>query len=94
MLDLAPTTLALAGVRIPQQYEGQSLVEARPRPARFATEQGRRWVGLRDGRWKLIVDEDTGRAQLYDLDVDPGERNDLAGARPDVVERYRACVGP
>ena len=81
-------------VRIPQQYEGQSLVEARPRPARFSTEQGRRWVGLRDGRWKLIVDEDTGRAQLYDLEVDPGERNDSAGARPDVVERYRACVGP
>ena len=81
-------------LRVPLQYEGQSLLDARPRPARFSTEQGRRWAGLRDGRWKLIVDEDSGRPQLYDLEVDPGERTDLAGARPDVVDRYRACVGP
>ena len=93
LLDLAPTTLALVGARAPSQYEGQSLLDARPRPARFSTEQGRRWAGLRDGRWKLIVDEESGRAQLYDLETDPGERVDLAGARPDVVDRYRPCVG-
>ena len=61
LLDLAPTTLALAGLRVPLQYEGQSLLEAQPKLARFSTEQGRRWVGLRDGRWKLILDEDSGR---------------------------------
>ncbi|MEO5768648.1 MAG: sulfatase [Polyangia bacterium] len=93
LLDLAPTTLALAGITAPQEYEGQSLLDPRPRPARFATEQGRRWAGLRDGNWKVIIDEETGRAQLYDLKGDPGERDDLAGGRQDVVERYRRCVG-
>jgi len=93
LLDLAPTTLALAGARVPQQYEGQSLLAAHPRPARFATEQGRRWAGLRDGDWKLIVDDESGRAQLYDLAADPGERKDLSGARPEIVERYRGCLG-
>ncbi len=92
LLDVAPTTLALAGVRVPLQYEGQSLLGARPRPARFSTEQGRRWVGLRDGDWKLIVDEDSGRPQLYDLASDPGERFDQAAARADTVARYRGCL--
>jgi hypothetical protein len=45
---------------VPLQYEGQSLLEAQAKLARFSTEQGRRWVGLRDGRWKLILDEDSG----------------------------------
>ncbi len=92
LLDLAPTTLALAGLRPPLQYEGQSLLDARPRPARFSTEQGRRWAGLRDGRWKLILDEESGRPQLYDLESDPAERSDLAAARADVVTRYRGCL--
>ena len=80
-------------MRVPLQYEGQSLLDARPRPARFSTEQGRRWVGLRDGRWKLMLDEDSGRPQLYDLESDPGERADQAAARRDVVDRYRGCLG-
>ena len=92
LLDLAPTTLALAGLRVPLQYEGQSLLEAQPKLARFSTEQGRRWVGLRDGRWKLILDEDSGRPQLYDLEGDPGERADQSTARGDVVDRYRGCL--
>ena len=75
LLDVAPTTLALAGLRVPLQYEGRSLLEAPPRPARFSTEQGRRWAGMRDGRWKLIVDEESGRPQLYDLASDPGSRS-------------------
>ena len=93
LLDLAPTTLALAALRVPEQYEGQSLLAAAPRIARFATEQGRRWAGVRDERWKVIVDEESGRAQLYDVEADPGEKRDLAGERPGIVERYRGCVG-
>jgi arylsulfatase A-like enzyme len=39
-------------------------------------------------RWKLIVDVsgDQPVHQLYDREEDPGELNDLAAARPDVVE--------
>ena len=32
LLDLAPTTLALAGLRVPRQYEGRSLLDARAAP--------------------------------------------------------------
>ena len=37
---------------------------------------------LRLGRWKLRRDDVAGRDELYDLDADPGERNDLAAREP------------
>lgn len=95
LIDLAPTTLTLAGLRIPGQYQGRPLVgpgRAVPRIVRFATEQGTRRVGLRDGRWKMILDEDSGRAQLFDLAADSEERADVSAAHPDRLRRYRACL--
>jgi arylsulfatase A-like enzyme len=90
-LDLAPTTLALAGLPAPAVYEGRSALDPAPRVARFHTAQAMRRAGLVDGQWKLLTDE-TGRAQLYDLAGDPDERHDLAAAHPDRVARYAACL--
>lgn len=92
LIDVAPTTLALAGIPIPRQYEGRSLLDQPARVVRFATEQAVRRVGLRDGRWKFIWDEDSRRAQLFDLEADPEEERDLAPDKADLVERYRDCV--
>jgi arylsulfatase A len=44
----------------------------------------------RSGRWKLVVD--AGQSLLFDLAVDPGERTDLAGRRPDLVASLKAMV--
>ena len=38
-------------------------------------------------RFKLIRDEASGAIELYDLDADPGEQNDLAAEQPARVER-------
>ena len=43
--------------------------------------------GYRKGPWKLI---DSEMPQLYNLEDDPGERNNLAEERPDKVEELRA----
>jgi arylsulfatase A-like enzyme len=91
-IDLAPTTLALAGRTIPTEHEGHSLLEGPPRVVRFFTEQGVRRAGLRDDGWKLILDLDSKRTQLFDLQADPEERRDLSTAHPDVVARYRGCL--
>ena len=39
-----------------------------------------------EGRFKLI-DDGLGAPRLFDLDADPGERADLAAAKPEVVRR-------
>jgi arylsulfatase A-like enzyme len=46
--------------------------------------------GLRDGKWKYIADIRTGRAELYNLERDPGERLNQAAAEPARVEQYGA----
>jgi lipoteichoic acid synthase len=92
LIDLAPTTLALTGLPVPDGYAGRSLLTTPARVAPFFTEQAVRRAGLRDGRWKLILDEESGRAQLFDLDLDPAERDDRSAAQPEHVRRYRACL--
>jgi arylsulfatase A-like enzyme len=44
-------------------------------------------VGVRDGRWKLIVDHTRGLSFLYDLEADPGETTDLSDEEPEVLAR-------
>lgn len=97
LIDLTPTTLALAGLAFPPDlYQGRSLlVPGAPRVTRFFTEQGVRRLALRDGRWKIIADADSGATEIYDLLVDPAERVSR-GADPAaaaVVRRYRSCLG-
>ena len=56
---------------------------------------------VRDTRWKLRL-TNHGRTgvpagqlpvpELYDLDVDPGERFDVSAEHPDIVARLRARI--
>ncbi len=46
-------------------------------------------LSMREGDWKLLLMEDGGRAQLYDLAKDPGETQNLAAQHPAVVERLK-----
>ena len=56
--------------------------ESRPVVSHWPQEQ---LYSLMRGEWKLVRDHDHGRSELYDLGVDPGERIDRAGDRPDVL---------
>lgn len=47
-------------------------------------------VAIREGHWKLLVNADGTRAELYDLDTDAKETTNLAGREPDIV---RTLVG-
>ncbi len=90
LADVAPTLLGLVGVEVPAQMTGYDLLgdEVRPeavsqnkhRPVRYA---------VVSGRWKLIHDDTTGRALLYDLSTDPGELTDVARQHPAEVARLR-----
>jgi hypothetical protein len=89
LVDTAPTILDLLGLPIPRAYQGRSLLEGRSHLALFCTDYSLGLLGLRDGRWKLIHDLDSGRSRLFDLVADPDERRDLSGSYPDRVSAYR-----
>ncbi len=92
LVDLAPTTLALAGLPGSADHEGSSALDAQPRVARFFTEQASRRAGLVDGSLKLVVDLDGGRRQLFELAHDAGERHPLPDADADRLARYDDCL--
>ena len=75
---------------MPPAYQGRSLLGGPSRLALFCTDYSLGLLGLRDGRWKLIHEVESGRSKLFDLAADPGEKQDLAGEHPERVEAYRA----
>ncbi len=100
IIDIAPTILDLAGVPVQRlsRAQGRSLRELfvasdDPPPARIAYSEsfyGRNNFGyaiiraLRVGGWKLIW---APRPELYHVEVDPLELNDLADVEPERVRR-------
>lgn len=104
--DLFPTLLEIAGGEPePEAHaDGVSFAPAlRGQPfergpifwhyPHYSNQGGRPACSVRDGRWKLIeFFEDGGRLELYDLEADIGETNDLGDARPDVRDRLHAAL--
>jgi arylsulfatase A-like enzyme len=49
-------------------------------------------VAVRDGNWKLLINEDGSKPQLYDLANDMGEKHSLVAQHPDIVQRLKKMV--
>jgi arylsulfatase A-like enzyme len=89
LVDLAPTVFDLLGLPSPEEYQGRSLLSAEPRMALFCTDYSLGLIGLRDGRWKMIHELDSGRSQLFDVEADPAEKCDLSEKMPERTAVYR-----
>jgi arylsulfatase A-like enzyme len=93
LVDVAPSILAAVGIAPPRSMRGTNLwplwsksdPDAVPPSLGSVSHTEGAW-SLRTERAKLIVEMTRRRGskgvELYDLEVDPGERNDLAGERP------------
>ncbi|MBM3740172.1 MAG: sulfatase [Acidobacteria bacterium] len=85
-LDLFSTALAAAGVKPPKgrTIDGVDLLAAIPPRKLYWRAFGGDSFAVRDGKYKLVR---TGKnpPELYDLDTDPGESRNLAGAQPGVL---------
>lgn len=55
----------------------------------FATSQTRPHSAIRVGSHKLLHFDEGDYVELYDLDTDPGEKNDLISLQPEVAKRLR-----
>ena len=44
-------------------------------------------LAIRDGNWKLLMNPDRSRVELYDIPRDPTELNNLAERKPEIVKR-------
>jgi len=89
-IDLAPTVLDLLGIPAPAGWQGRSLLNPdAPRRAYFFGIRNDYIFGLRDGRYKYVLNSSQGREELYDLELDRSERMNLARAQPERCRELR-----
>ncbi|WP_316808256.1 arylsulfatase [Pedobacter agri] len=105
IIDLAPTFYEFAGAKYPTDFNGvktnplagQSLLPIltgtaneiqRAQP--LAWERGGN-KAIRDGKWKLVaIASNEGKYELYDIEKDRAENNDLAAKNPEIVAKLKA----
>lgn len=100
-IDLLPTLLDLAGIRITPVYpfDGRSLVplmrEDQPEwPDRalftvYSEDEPRAYPGaMRTDRYRFLLNRDN-QSELYDMQQDPGQTTDLSAQLPEVVDTLR-----
>lgn len=101
-VDLLPTVAAIAGVTAPSALDGENLSDAlrgKPVKRRKPLLWENRYpvyghvldqspmLAVREGNWKLLINPDRSRVELFDIPNDPSEMNNLAGQQPAVVKR-------
>jgi arylsulfatase A-like enzyme len=101
--DLLPTLVDLAGLEpLSETADSRSLRELisgdgreTSRPA-FSENPQMNLVGLRHGRWKLVLTTNNGRTKhaLYDLEADRLESRNVAKRHPDELARLAEVVVP
>ncbi len=100
-IDMAPTFLDVAGVKVPDTMHGRSIVpllkgDTKGWRTSFLTEyyhEGKEaiqtWQAVRTERWKYVhYTEQQGKDELYDLKADPYEMKNLIGD-PAVQEQLK-----
>ena len=103
--DFYPTFMDLIGAaeRTPEDVEGVSLLpllQGEPIEERamywhyphYGNQGGTPGASVVLGRWKLIEFFEDHRCELYDLETDLSERNDVAARHPEKVEKLRSML--
>jgi arylsulfatase A-like enzyme len=95
-IDLFPTLLELAGLAVPRQAQGTSLVglltgtDDGSRRLAFAAMPDYVFTAIATPRWKLIQNNASGQRRLFDLGNDPQELRDVLTANADTAGQLTA----
>lgn len=99
LIDLMPTVIDYAGLWIPKTYrhEGQIIdaSSALEPGKRIIMSETRRWVVLQSATWrgwKLILDPYTKSKQLFDLQKDPAESENLAAKNNEALQEMEVTL--
>jgi arylsulfatase A-like enzyme len=101
LVDVGPTVFDAAGLRIPAEFQGVSLLDAMSgadeptlskRPVYFEAATTTTTHGLRRDQWKLIRSSNPQRLELYDLSNDPLERSDVAEKNPAIRDELSSLL--
>ena len=93
-MDWTATILAVTGTTPDSAYplDGDDVMPvckgSRPPYSRTLFWRTQAQAAARIGKWKYL--NETGHEHLFDLSLDPGEKNDLRALHGDVFERIRA----
>lgn len=107
-MDLPPSFIALAGVKNSYAFDGIDVSDAfmgkgqpeRQQPVMWQRPPDRKIIGgkpqpdlaIREGDFKMVMNDDGSGVELYDLSKDAEESNNIAHAHPDVVKRLSGQV--
>ncbi len=95
-LDVLPTICGAADIELPEDrvYDGKNMLGILQGRAKgplhkilFWDDGVKQWA-VREGRWKLLFNRQ-GSLELYDLEVDISEKNNLVKQKPEIVQRLQ-----
>jgi arylsulfatase A-like enzyme len=95
-LDVMPTICAAAGAALPNDrvYDGKDMLPVLrgqmkgPLHKTLFWDDGVKQWAVREGKWKLLFNRE-GSLELYDLEGDIGEKNNLAKQNPEIVKHLQ-----
>jgi arylsulfatase A-like enzyme len=88
-IDLWPTLMDVCGLPSNPDWQGRSLLGGEADEERRAYFSRRGNIGVREGKYKYIWDYEAQRDLLFDLELDPGERDNIAETHEDYCKRQR-----
>ncbi len=103
-IDLLPTTLDMAGILSDGHLDGISLVpvlQQADEPERsglfwhyphYGNQGGSPGSAVRSGDWKLVTFFESERDELYNLQTDPGEKQDLSTSEPEKTKAMKVLL--
>lgn len=97
-IDILPTLLTLLDFQknrqLYQQFQGESMINIQRKKNYALIETDYRYATFKRGvrksdGWKYIVDLDSGDEELYNLEKDPGEKNNLIMDAPQKLQELK-----
>jgi phosphoglycerol transferase MdoB-like AlkP superfamily enzyme len=88
-VDVWPTIMDICGLPTDPRWQGRSLLSGGEGRRAYFNNHLSTMLGVREGKYKFILDLEHQSEMLFDLATDPEERHNLAGQHPALCERLR-----